>query len=60
MFAMFVLDREDVFPVEDLGIRKGMWTLYGEDLTRAEMCERAADWKPYRSYASRYLWRAED
>jgi len=58
MFLMFCLGREDVFPVEDLGIRKGMWALVDEDLTRAEMDDRAAAWRPYRSYASLYLWRA--
>lgn len=60
MFLLFCLGREDVFPVEDLGIRRGMERLYGEDLTRSEMVERAEPWRPYRSYASRYLWRATD
>lgn len=60
MFLMFCLGREDVFPVEDLGIRKGMWSLFHEDMTRGEMRERAEPWRPYRSYASLYLWRAVD
>jgi DNA-3-methyladenine glycosylase II len=60
MFLMFSLGREDVFPVEDLGIRKGMWALFDEDMTRGEMRERAEPWRPYRSYASLYLWRAVD
>ena len=60
MFLLFCLGRPDVFPVEDLGIRKGMWELYDEDLTRADMRERAERWQPYRSYASLYLWRAVD
>ena len=60
MFLMFCLAREDVFPVEDLGIRKGMWALFYEDMTRSEMRERAEPWRPYRSYASLYLWRAVD
>jgi DNA-3-methyladenine glycosylase II len=58
MFLMFGLGREDVFPVEDLGIRKGMETVFDDELTRAEMRERATEWAPYRSYASLYLWRA--
>ena len=58
MFLLFCLGREDVFPVEDLAIRKGMWEVVDEGLTRAEMRERAGDWAPYRSYASLYLWRA--
>jgi len=60
MQLMFSLGRPDVFPVEDLGIRKGMWNLYGDDLAREEMSERARRWAPYRSYASLYLWHAED
>lgn len=61
MALIFVLAREDVFPVEDLGIRKGMAHLYGfEEDERAGMTEYAERWRPYRSYASRYLWRAVD
>jgi DNA-3-methyladenine glycosylase II len=59
MFLMFVLGREDVFPVEDLGIRRGMEALF-DDPTRAEMVDLAEPWRPYRSYASLYLWRAVD
>jgi DNA-3-methyladenine glycosylase II len=60
MFLMFVLAREDVFPVEDLGIRRGMEALFGDDIDRDWMVGRAAEWAPYRTYASRYLWRAVD
>jgi DNA-3-methyladenine glycosylase II len=60
MQLLFSLGRPDVFPVGDLGIRKGMRNLYDEDLTRAEMVEEAERWAPYRSYASLYLWRVEE
>jgi len=60
MQLMFSLGREDVFPVGDLGIRKGVQTLVDDDLTRAEMREYAERWAPYRSYASLYLWRVEE
>lgn len=61
MFLIFVLAREDVFPVGDLGIRKGMAELYGYDTDdSAGMRAHAERWQPYRSYASRYLWRAVD
>ena len=60
MFLMFVLAREDVFPVEDLGIRRGMESLFGDGIEREWMVERAAEWAPYRTYASRYLWRVVD
>lgn len=59
MFLIFVLGREDVFPVEDLGIRNGMTHLYGE-MTQEDMATKAEDWRPYRSIASLYLWKAVD
>jgi DNA-3-methyladenine glycosylase II len=57
MFLLFVLAREDVFPVGDLGVRAAMADRCGmvrED--RAAMVERAEPWRPYRSYATLYLW----
>jgi len=60
MQLMFSLGRADVFPVGDLGIRKGMENLFDEELTRDGMVERAERWAPYRSYASLYLWRIEE
>jgi DNA-3-methyladenine glycosylase II len=59
MFLQFGLGREDVFPVEDLGIRNAMETRYGIE-SRTAMVERAAEWAPYRSIGSLYLWRAGD
>lgn len=58
MFLLFALGRADVFPVGDLGIRKGMANLYGHE-TRAEMRAHAEAWAPHRSYATRYVWKAE-
>lgn len=60
MQLMFGLARPDVFPVEDLGIRRGMETLYSAEMGRAEMRERAEPWRPYRSYAALYLWNVVD
>jgi len=57
MFLIFCLGREDVFPVGDLGIRNGMEALYGHD-SRAEMVAHAESWAPYRSYGTRYVWKA--
>ncbi|PQV65041.1 DNA-3-methyladenine glycosylase II [Abditibacterium utsteinense] len=62
MFLMFHLCREDVLPVGDLGIREAMKRLYNLE-TRPipqKMEEIAAPWRPYRTLASRYLWRALD
>lgn len=55
MFLMFGLGREDVFPVGDLAIRRGMEKLFGE-MTRGEMRTKAELWAPYRTYASLYVW----
>lgn len=59
MFMIFVLGREDIFPVEDLGIRKAMEKVYGLK-SRGEMREKAKDWRPFRSLTSLYLWKAVD
>ena len=60
MYLLFCLGREDVFPVEDLGIRNAMQELYGTEMDRSAMMEHAEQWAPYRSYASRYLWQTQD
>ena len=60
MFCLFCLGRPDVFPVEDLGVRKGMQTVIDPEMSRSQMVTHATRWKPYRSYASLYLWRATD
>ena len=59
MYLMFVLSREDVLPLGDLGIRKGIERIYGdgEEMTREEMREIAEQWSPHRTYAMRYIWR---
>ena len=60
MILMFTLEREDVFPVDDLGIQQGIAQLYGleekgKDLKK-RMVEIAEPWRPYRTIASRYIW----
>lgn len=62
MFLMFTLQRPDVFPTEDLGIRKGFQKLFKlKTLPNAdEMNKKAEKWKPYRTIASWYLWRLAD
>lgn len=64
MLLMFVLDRPDVFPIDDLVIRQKMMLAYPNQthgLTgRAlyNILQEIADvWRPYRTTASRYLWR---
>jgi DNA-3-methyladenine glycosylase II len=62
MFLMFRLGRLDVLPVLDLGIQKGMRHAFGlRRMPRPAQMERiAADWRPYRSVACWYLWRAAE
>ena len=55
MYLLFVLGRDDVLPLGDLAVRRGMESLYGVE-TRNEMRRVAEDWKPYRSYGTRYVW----
>jgi len=62
MFLMFRLGRPDVLPIHDLGIRKGFQIVYGhEDVPKPQVIlEYGERWRPYRSIASWYLWRAAD
>jgi 3-methyladenine DNA glycosylase/8-oxoguanine DNA glycosylase len=61
MLLMFDLGRPDVFPVDDLGVRKGFQRLFRRPgARRAEMLRRAERWRPHRSVASWYLWRTLD
>lgn len=60
MFLMFGLGRPDVFPVEDLGIRRAMEQQIDPELSHTAMVERAEAWRPVRSYASLYLWQSID
>ncbi|HLK19092.1 MAG TPA: DNA-3-methyladenine glycosylase [Bryobacteraceae bacterium] len=60
MFLMFALERPDVLPVGDLGIRTAIRKAYGlAELPHAKQIEElAARWRPYCSVASWYLWRS--
>lgn len=62
MFLIFALNRPDVLPVGDLGLRKGAQLAYGlpELPGPAELRRLAQAWHPYATIASWYLWRALD
>lgn len=62
MQLIFLLDRPDVFPVADVGVRRGFERTLElpHKATPAEMLDRSEAWAPYRSVASWYLWRAVD
>ncbi len=62
MLLIFWLGRRDVLAPDDLGIRKGLMITDGMDQmpTTAQVVERGEAWRPYRSLACWYLWRACD
>lgn len=62
MLLMFRLGRPDVLPVSDLGVRKGFMLTYGgeEMPSPRDLLAKGESWRPFRSVASWYLWRAVD
>jgi methylated-DNA-[protein]-cysteine S-methyltransferase len=62
MLLIFRLGRPDVLPADDYGVRKGFAVAFRrrEVPARRDLDRRAARWKPYRTVASWYLWRALD
>ena len=65
MILMFTLGREDVFALDDLGIQQSIKKLYQLDHLdkkelKTKMQEISEKWKPYRTYACRYLWGWKD
>lgn len=59
---IFRLGRPDVLPVADLGVRKGFGNLFlnGAMPTIAQLERRAERWRPFRSVASWFMWRATE
>ena len=62
MFLIFQLGRLDVWPVGDLGVRKGYALAWGlpDLLTPKELVAYGETFRPYRSVAAWYCWRAVD
>jgi DNA-3-methyladenine glycosylase II len=60
LFLMFTLQRPDVLPVGDLGIRRAIMQRYGLEAmpTPAEAERIAEPWRPHRTLASLFLWRS--
>jgi DNA-3-methyladenine glycosylase II len=60
MFLIFCLERKDVFPLNDLGIKKALqkWYFNYENVDEQYIIELSNIWKPYRSIASWYLWKS--
>lgn len=62
MFLMFNLMRPNVLPVDDLGLQRGISKCYfsGEPVSISDIREVAANWEPWRTVGSWYLWRSLD
>ena len=62
MFLIFNLLRPDVFPLDDLGLQKGMRVAYfkGRKVSLKRMKKLGETWRPWRSVATWYLWRSLD
>src|SRR5665213_435686 len=59
MFLIFVLNRPDVWPVDDLGLRVGVQEIFKLPArpTPKQVIELGEAWRPYRSVATWYIWR---
>lgn len=62
MFLMFTLERPDVLPVHDYGVQNGFRLAYGSEALPSpkELAAFGERWRPHRTTASWYLWRAVD
>ena len=62
MFMIFNLCRSDIFPLDDIGMIKGLCKLYkiSYPTERDKIIKIGKKWKPYRSVATWYLWRSLD
>ena len=62
MFLIFNLLRPDIFPLDDLGLQKGIRVCYfkGRKVSLARMRKLGESWRPWRSVATWYLWRSLD
>src|ERR1700674_1221139 len=59
MFLIYTLERSDILPVDDFGVREGYRRLKGLEVapTPRQMREIGQSWSPYRTVAAWYLWR---
>jgi DNA-3-methyladenine glycosylase II len=62
MLLLFDLGRPDVWPVDDYGVRKGFAKTFGKRKlpTPKQLMRLGEKWRPYRSVAAWYFWRALD
>jgi DNA-3-methyladenine glycosylase II len=60
MYLLFTLGRPDVWPVDDLAVRKGAELITGESFTPKTLAAYGDRWAPWRSAAAWHCWRAVD
>ena len=60
MYLIFTLGRQDVLPIDDLGVRKGAEKLYKREFTPKTLGAYGERWAPWRSAAAWHLWRVAD
>lgn len=65
MLLMFTLGREDIFPIDDLGIVNAMVGIYklktdDKKLLKEKLLKISKKWSPYRTYACKHLWNWKD
>jgi DNA-3-methyladenine glycosylase II len=62
MFLIFNMVRPDILPLDDVGLIKAISLNYfsGEPVSRHEAREVAANWAPWRTVATWYMWRSID
>lgn len=60
MFLIFNMLRPNILPLDDLGLLKGISVNYfsGEPVSRSDAREVAANWEPWRTVATWYIWRS--
>ena len=58
MFLIFNLLRPDVYPVDDIGVLRGIGCAYGngDKVSRSHASEFGERWRPWRGVAARVLW----
>lgn len=61
MFLIFVLNRQDILPFEDVAFLQGYaWAYKTNDFSPSSVKSKCKKWKPYSSIAARYMYRALD
>ncbi|MFM1937445.1 MAG: hypothetical protein RLZZ320_303 [Actinomycetota bacterium] len=62
MFLMFQLERVDVWPVGDLGVRRGWERIHRmrDEITPEALSKKGESYSPYRSHVAWYCWRANE